>query len=77
LLKYAWDVCILDNGHVLVGGAQSNNVLQFDGDGRKVGELLKEEDGVKKPKSLCYDANRSRLVVIMDETDTIKVFDLV
>ena len=40
-------------------------------------KALKATDGVKAPYSLCYDGNRSTLVVTMDESDTIKVFDVV
>jgi len=75
-LKSAYGVCTLDDGHVVVCGWSSNNVLQFDSDGRSVTELLKASDGIKRPQSLCYDNRNSRLIVTMYYTDTIKVFDL-
>ena len=34
-------------------------------------------DGVAKPQAMCFDHQRSRLIVGMDSSDTIKVFELV
>ncbi|XP_053407022.1 uncharacterized protein LOC128559436 [Mercenaria mercenaria] len=48
----AWGLCILPNGIILASGISSNNVLQVDKTGRKMGVLLGAIEGFNQPYSL-------------------------
>ena len=75
-ITYANGICEIARDVLLVSGEGSHNVLQIK-DGRiKVREVLSEEDGIRKPQSLCYDEKKSRLVVLLARADHFRVYDL-
>ncbi|XP_053407026.1 uncharacterized protein LOC128559438 [Mercenaria mercenaria] len=59
----AWGLCILPNGFILAGVISSNNVLQVDKTGRKMGVLLGAIEGFNQPYSLAFGKHDSRLIV--------------
>ncbi|XP_045189180.2 uncharacterized protein LOC123546733 [Mercenaria mercenaria] len=62
-LSSVWGLCILPNGIILASGNTSNNVLQVDKTGRKMGVLLGAMEGLKYPYSLAFGKRDSRLIV--------------
>ena len=55
----------------------SHVVIQVSEDGRKVGQVLGPNDGIKSPVVICYDRKKSRLLVTMKGCNYARVFDLV
>ena len=66
-LETVIDVCIDGCGSVFVCGYISNNVLQFNETGERLGEIVSQTDGVVRPLSVCFDTTRSTLVVTKDK----------
>ncbi|KAH3894580.1 hypothetical protein DPMN_018737 [Dreissena polymorpha] len=51
-------------GQVLVCGWQSNTVLQVGWEGEsKLATLATQEDGVRRPRSVCYSSTTSSIIV--------------
>ena len=76
-LVNATGVCIDGCGSVFVCGYYSHNVLQFIEDGEKLGEVVKQTDGILNPESLCFDKSRSTLVFTKcDESNGLLRFTL-
>jgi len=58
-------------------GSESNNVVQFNDDGQRLSEVLKEADGLTRPLSICYhESVNPRLIISFEGSQTVKVFTL-
>lgn len=62
-LKGAYGVCTDGEGHLLVTGILSHNVILMSQNGEKMGAIIEESDGIKSPVSVCFDRHNSRVLV--------------
>ncbi|XP_053385730.1 uncharacterized protein LOC123537750 [Mercenaria mercenaria] len=62
-LKQPWGVCVLPGECILVCGQGSDNVLQIDKKGQRIGELLGASENFKYPFALAFDRKSSRLLI--------------
>ncbi|KAL4221793.1 hypothetical protein ACF0H5_020047 [Mactra antiquata] len=69
-------VCTDGRGNIFVVGPGSHNVVQYNEDGKKIGVVVKQEDGLKSPRSIAFHPGDKILFVTMDGSDVIKMFDL-
>jgi hypothetical protein len=67
-------ICWLGDDQLCVAGHISNNIVLISKDGNDERELLTEKDGIAKPLAVCFDKERSHLIVPLGGTDVIKVF---
>ncbi|XP_053385892.1 uncharacterized protein LOC123538583 isoform X2 [Mercenaria mercenaria] len=75
-LRGATGVCIDGEGHVLVSGALSENVLQISSDGKqKLGIVANKFDNALHVRTLCFDRRNATLLVAGFE-DSIAVVKL-
>lgn len=63
------------DGDFFVSGFSTSNVVHFGADGKKIGILLQERDGLASPVSLCMVANKY-IVVTSAESKLIQVYQL-
>ncbi|KAH3693406.1 hypothetical protein DPMN_080838 [Dreissena polymorpha] len=62
-------------GQVLVCGWGSHTVLQVGWEGKsKLANLATQEDGVRRPSSVCYSSTTSSIIVGQDDSNNILVF---
>jgi len=64
------------DGHVLVCGRLSHNVQVVSKSGKKVRTLLTEENGIKEPRAICYDALKKKVYISDVDSYQIKSFEL-
>ncbi|KAL4224417.1 hypothetical protein ACF0H5_017869 [Mactra antiquata] len=69
-------VCVDGRGNIFVVGCNSPNVVQFNEDGKKIGVVVKQQDGIKYPRSLCFHQKLNRLFVSMVGGDVLKMYEL-
>ncbi|KAL4221749.1 interferon-beta production [Mactra antiquata] len=69
-------VCVDGRGNIFVVGHWSHNVVQFNEDGKMVGVVIKEQDGLYRPCSICFDPKLNRLFVAMVDNDVVKMYEL-
>ncbi|XP_053385637.1 uncharacterized protein LOC128546137 isoform X1 [Mercenaria mercenaria] len=62
-LRRPWGLCVLPGDIILASGIGSNNVLQIDKDGRKIGELLGASEKLAFLYALAFDRKHSRLLI--------------
>lgn len=70
-LKRAGGLCFDENGNILACGSQSINVVHIDRNGKKIGEIANTAHGLMYPTTLCFDEERSTIVVAQREADFI------
>ncbi|KAL4223977.1 hypothetical protein ACF0H5_017436 [Mactra antiquata] len=75
-LKGARDVCVDGHGNVFVIEYSSNNVVQFNEDGKKIGVIVEEQDGLIRPVSVCFHQKLNRLFVTMQKSNVVKMYEL-
>ncbi|KAL4218837.1 hypothetical protein ACF0H5_021425 [Mactra antiquata] len=75
-LNVACGVCTDGRGNIFVGGRKFNNVVQFNEDGTKTGVIVKQEDGLKDPRSISFDRGQNRMFVTMNDSDILKMYEL-
>ncbi|KAL4221795.1 hypothetical protein ACF0H5_020048 [Mactra antiquata] len=75
-LNGVFGVCTDGRGNLFVVGSGSHNVVQYNEDGKKIGVVVKQEDGLKYPSSIAFHPGDKRLFVTMRDSDVIKMFDL-
>lgn len=51
------------HGNVYVAGIQTDNIVAISADGKRCRELLTKENGIDKPRALCFDKKRNKLLV--------------
>lgn len=69
-------LCVTSTGHVVVCDKDSNSVMHLIPHGRKLKTLLKTTTDVKRPRAVCFDSKRKKLLVACTGSAVIKVFDL-
>ena len=63
------------NGDFFVSGFSSNNVVHFGADGKKIGIVIQERDGLESPMSLCL-VDDNCIVITSAESKYIQVYQL-
>ena len=75
--NYYSGICVDRYNNVFVCRYGKNDVVQFSPDGQLIGVVVNESEGVCAPRSVkCIDEGKGRLIVGMDDSDAVKVFDL-
>ncbi|KAL4218748.1 hypothetical protein ACF0H5_021336 [Mactra antiquata] len=69
-------VCTDGRGNIFVGGRSSDKVVQYNEDGKKIGVVVKQEDGLKYPISITFHRRLSRMFVTMEGSDVVKMYEL-
>ncbi|KAL4224413.1 hypothetical protein ACF0H5_017865 [Mactra antiquata] len=69
-------VCVDGRGNIFVVGKISHNVLQFNEDGKNIGVVLKQQDGLNHPRSVCFHQKLNVLFVSMDDSEVLKMYEL-
>lgn len=64
------------NGNVYISGKKSKNIHVVRQSNGSSGILLRKENGLKKPRSLCFDQFRNKLYVDHNNYDPIQVFEV-
>lgn len=62
-LRQSQGVCVSADNIVFVAGCESNNIVMFGKDGKRLGEIHASELGLKKPCSLSYDNQNKALLI--------------
>ncbi|KAL4224142.1 hypothetical protein ACF0H5_017595 [Mactra antiquata] len=75
-LSHTDGVCVDGRGNIFVVGCHSHNVVQFDEDGKKIGVVIKQQDGLQLPRSVCFHQQLNRLFVSMNSSDVLKMYEL-
>ncbi|KAL4240656.1 hypothetical protein ACF0H5_001447 [Mactra antiquata] len=73
----AWPcgICLDKDERILVCNGRTNNVIQVTGF-NKFSSVLSSDDGLKRPHSLTYDPKTSRLVLTMNRSKFVYVYQL-
>lgn len=66
----------LGNGQVCVSGEDSNNILIISESDFKAQELITKKHKISYPISVCFDRQKSQLLVCQNESAIIKVFKI-
>ncbi|KAL4230068.1 hypothetical protein ACF0H5_010453 [Mactra antiquata] len=69
-------VCVDGKGNLFVVGGRSHNVVQFSEDGKKIGVVINQQDGLKFPRSVSIDKKLNRLFVTMENSNAVKMYEL-
>ncbi|KAL4230075.1 hypothetical protein ACF0H5_010460 [Mactra antiquata] len=69
-------VCVDGKGNLFVVGCRSHNVVQFSEDGKKIGVVINQQDGLKNPSAVCFDKKLNRLIVAMENSNAVKMYEL-
>ncbi|XP_053390787.1 uncharacterized protein LOC128553637 [Mercenaria mercenaria] len=72
-LNVASGVCTDRRENLFVSGFSSGNVIQIGRDGKKMGEVVKSSDGLKRPLSLCFDTKQYKLAITQESSDVVKI----
>ncbi|KAL4230074.1 hypothetical protein ACF0H5_010459 [Mactra antiquata] len=75
-LNGAVNVCVDGKGNLFVVGYNSHNVVQFSEDGKEIGVVLNQQDGLKNPRTVCFDKKLNRLFVTMFKSNVVKMYEL-
>ncbi|KAL4218730.1 hypothetical protein ACF0H5_021318 [Mactra antiquata] len=73
-LNDVFGVCTDGRGNIFVGGF--NNVVQYNEYGKKIGVVVKQEDGLKNPTSISFHRRQNRMFVTMGSSDILKMYEL-
>ncbi|KAL4221370.1 hypothetical protein ACF0H5_019629 [Mactra antiquata] len=77
VLKIADGVCLDGRGNIFVVDYNSHNVVQFNEDGKMIGVIIKQQDGLQQyPRSACFHQELDRLFVTMSNSNVVKIFEL-
>ncbi|KAL4218530.1 hypothetical protein ACF0H5_023264 [Mactra antiquata] len=74
-LKNVDGVCVDGYGNVFVVGCYSHNVVQYNEDGKKIGVIVQQQDGLYTPRSVCFHQELNRLFVTMNSSN-VKMYEL-
>ena len=67
-------LCKTQNGDILVAGSDSNTIGRLTATGVK--PVLSEKDGILKPKAVCYDVIKGKLLVANSGSNFINVYEI-
>lgn len=63
ILQYPSGIGVDSDGNVYVAGYQTDNIVVISADGTRSRELLTKENCIDKPRALCLDKKRNKLLV--------------
>lgn len=66
----------LENGQVCISGEDSNNILVISESDFKAQELITKKHTISYPISVCFDRQKSQLLVVQNDSAIIKVFKI-
>ncbi|KAL4218526.1 hypothetical protein ACF0H5_023260 [Mactra antiquata] len=75
-LKNVDGVCVDGYGNVFVVGSNSHNVVEYNEDGKKIGVIVQQQDGLCWPLSVCFHQELNRLFVTMASSNVVKMYEL-
>lgn len=75
-LTAATGICTDGGGNIFVCGWNSHNVMLITQNGKKVGVVLGQRDGLRAPLSVSFDSQHLRLFVTQESSSIVKVFEL-
>ncbi|XP_045183806.2 uncharacterized protein LOC123542172 [Mercenaria mercenaria] len=76
ILNTAVGVCSDGRGSLFVGGYCSKNVIQVGADGQILGEVVGKSHGLASVCSVCFYERQKLLVLTINKSDKIHIFDL-
>ncbi|KAL4219383.1 hypothetical protein ACF0H5_021963 [Mactra antiquata] len=68
-------VCTDGRGNIFVTGYWSNNVMQYNEDGKKIGVLVSKKDRLRCPTCIAFQPGDNKLIVTIGNSDVMKMFD--
>ncbi|KAL4218742.1 hypothetical protein ACF0H5_021330 [Mactra antiquata] len=69
-------VCTDGRGNIFVVKWNPYNVVQYNEDGKKIGVVIKGEDGLDEPMSISFHRGQNRMFVTMYRSDILKMYEL-
>ncbi|KAL4239012.1 hypothetical protein ACF0H5_003716 [Mactra antiquata] len=76
-LKYVHSVCVDGRSNMFVVDSSSYRVVQFNEDGKKIGEVVQQQDGLKQsPLAACFLQSHNILFVTLCDSDVLKMYEL-
>ncbi|KAL4221085.1 hypothetical protein ACF0H5_019347 [Mactra antiquata] len=69
-------VCVDGRGNIFVVLYWAHNVVQFNENGTKIGDVIQQQNGIRDPRSICFDKSLNRLYVTMNDSDIVKMYEL-
>ncbi|KAL4227972.1 hypothetical protein ACF0H5_013410 [Mactra antiquata] len=69
-------VCTDGRGNIFVVSRYSNALVQYNEDGTKIGDILKDNDGLQQPSSVSFHQGLNRIFVTMLDSNVMKMYDL-
>ncbi|KAL4235291.1 hypothetical protein ACF0H5_006928 [Mactra antiquata] len=75
-LNAAVGACVDDSGSVFVVGCNSNNAVQYNEDGQKIGVIVQQHDGLHWPTSVCFHPRMNGLFITMRDSNVVKMYEL-
>jgi hypothetical protein len=69
--------CRIGERQLCIPGYKSNNIVLISEDGELQQELLTVKDGRVKPYSVAFNLKQSQIVVSLNDSDVIKVYDVI
>ncbi|KAL4237543.1 hypothetical protein ACF0H5_002257 [Mactra antiquata] len=76
-LKYVHSVCVDGRSNMFVVSHGTCSVVQFNEDGKKIGEVIQQQDGLKQnPLSACFLQSHNILFVTLSDSDVLKMYEL-
>jgi hypothetical protein len=69
--------CRIGDGQLCIPGYTSNNIVIITEDGKEEQEMLTVKDGIVKPLNMIFNETQSQLVVSLDDSNVIKVYDVI
>lgn len=75
-LKGAVGLCYAEKGQVIVSGYDSENIMLMTENGQ-FKEIMSKRDGIAKPKTICLDQTKSKLMIGMNDLDVVRVVHVI
>ncbi|KAL4218741.1 hypothetical protein ACF0H5_021329 [Mactra antiquata] len=69
-------VCTDGRGNIFVVKCNPHNVVQYNEDGKKIGVVIKKEDGLDEPMSISFHRGQNRMFVTMYRSGILKMYEL-
>jgi hypothetical protein len=75
-LVETFSICLSSDGNLFICGMASENIFSFSTKENVFTEFLSETFGIKRPQLLCFDWEKSNLLVGLENCEFIKVYTL-
>lgn len=70
-LKSPLGICLDELGNVFVCDSNSNNIVQLNADGKQLGVILSEKDGISKPVAMCCQGKSDLRLILASENSSV------